>query len=248
MADTPDHPPPPADDTAEGAAASEPAPRTAPDDDTAAETVPETAEPDPAARIAELETLVAALDDKWRRAAAEMENVRRRADIQIEQGRKYAVADFAKAILPVADNLARGLGSVPEETMADEAVKSLIDGIGMTAKELGRVLETFGVVEVPADGVRFDPKVHDALFEVPLPDMPSGMVVQVIEAGYTIQDRLLRPAKVGVSKGGPKPETEATPAVEADSPPPPGGRQTAYDKARDAAGRPDSGAQVDEEL
>lgn len=225
--------------------------------ETAPETIAETAQEAPAAeapaaeapaaedRVAELEAQVRDLDDKWRRALAEMENVRRRADIQVDQGRKYAVADFAKDVIAVADNLARALEHVPEEAKRDdETVKSLYEGVEMTAKSLTQALAKQGVVEVPAAGRRFDPKVHEAMFEIPLPDQPAGLVVQVIETGYMIADRLLRPARVGVSKGGPKPEAADATASEA----PAQGGATAYDKAHDAATRPESGSQVNEEL
>ncbi|WP_052716544.1 nucleotide exchange factor GrpE [Magnetospira sp. QH-2] len=199
-------------------------------------------------RVAELEAQNKELDDKWRRAAAEMENVRRRADIQIEQGRKYAIADFAKAMLGVADNLQRALDHVPEEARAnDEAVKALYEGVEMTGKALVQAMEKFGVTPVADQGQRFDPKIHEAMYEVPLPDQPAGMVVQVLEKGYMIADRLLRPARVGVSKGGPKPEAVPTPVDSAADEAPTEGAG-AYDKAQDAATRPEAGSQLNEEL
>ncbi|GAB6052470.1 hypothetical protein JCM17960_12900 [Magnetospira thiophila] len=227
----------PLDETPEAEA---PAAEAAPEQPDAPEPAPQE---DPAARIAALEAQVRELDDNWRRAVAEMENVRRRADIQIEQGRKFAIADFAKAMLEVADNLSRALDHVPEQARTeDEAVKALFEGVDMTGKSLLQVLERFGVKPVPAEGQRFDPKFHEAMFEVPLPDQPSGMVVQVMETGFMIADRLLRPARVGVSKGGPKPEP-VTSAEEAAA----SGGAKAYDKVIDGTTRA-SGSQVNEEL
>lgn len=176
------------------------------------EAVPAAEQPEAAAggtegRIAEFEAEVAKLKDQMLRALAETENVRRRLEQQAEDRGKYAIASFAKDMLSVADNLRRALEAVPQQAREEsDMVNSLITGVEMTERELLGALERYGVKPVPGLGSRFDPNVHQAMMEVEDPSQPQGTVVMVMQGGHTIHDRLLRPAMVGVSKGGPKPE------------------------------------------
>ena len=155
--------------------------------------------------VALLEAEVASLKDQLLRAMAETENVRRRAQREREDGVKYAAATVIKDILGVADNLQRALESVPEELVAEnEHVKNLRLGVEMTQKELQAVFERHGIKTIKPLGERLDPHLHEAMYEVEDPAKPAGTVVQIIQAGYRLHDRLLRPARVGISKGGPK--------------------------------------------
>jgi molecular chaperone GrpE len=157
----------------------------------------------------ELETLQqenAALKDRLLRALAEMENLRRRTEREVSDAKAYGVTSFARDMLSVADNLRRALDSLPAEAResADTAAKSLIEGVEVTERDFLSRLSRHGVKKLEPKGERFDPNLHEALFEVPDESVPAGTVAQVVESGYTIADRVLRPAKVGVSKGGPK--------------------------------------------
>ncbi|MGV7031223.1 nucleotide exchange factor GrpE [Methylobacterium symbioticum] len=147
-----------------------------------------------------------ALKDRTLRTLAEMENLRRRTEREVADARTYAVTNFARDMLTVADNVRRALDSVPAEARAgaEGALKGLIEGIELTERDLGKTLERHGVKAVEPEGQRFDPNRHQAMFEVPNPDVPAGTVVQVMQSGYVIGDRVLRPALVGVAKGGPK--------------------------------------------
>lgn len=147
-----------------------------------------------------------ALKDRALRTLAEMENLRRRTEREVADARTYAVTNFARDMLTVADNVRRALDSVPAEARAsaEGALKGLIEGIELTERDLGKTLERHGVKAVEPEGQRFDPNRHQAMFEVPNPDVPAGTVVQVMQSGYVIGDRVLRPALVGVAKGGPK--------------------------------------------
>ena len=157
----------------------------------------------------ELETLQqenAGLKDRLLRALAEMENLRRRTEREVADARTYGVTSFARDMLAVADNLRRALDHLPAEgrESADPAARSLIEGVEVTERDFLSRLTRHGVKKLEPQGERFDPNLHEALFEVPDESVPAGTVVQVVESGYTIGDRVLRPAKVGVSKGGPK--------------------------------------------
>ena len=156
----------------------------------------------------------AALKDQILRTLAEMENLRRRTEREVQDAKRYAVASFARDALTVGDNLRRALEAVPAETRAaaDAVVAALLDGVEMTERELLKALEKHGVRRIDPTGERFDPNLHQAMFEIPNPAVPSGTVVQVLQSGYVIGDRVLRPALVGVAKGGPK--AEAAPAAE----------------------------------
>ena len=152
-----------------------------------------------------LEAEVASLKDQLLRAMAETENVRRRAQREREDSVKYASAPVIKDMLAVADNLQRALESVPEDLVAEnEQVKNLRLGVEMTQKELQSVFERHGIRTIEPLGERLDPHLHEALYEVEDPAKPAGTVVQVIQSGYRLHERLLRAARVGISKGGPK--------------------------------------------
>jgi len=144
--------------------------------------------------------------DRALRTLAEMENLRRRTEREVTDARTYAVTNFARDVLNVADNIRRALESVPAEARAaaEGALKGLIEGIELTERDLAKTLERHGVKAVEPQGQRFDPNRHQAMFEVPNTEVPNGTVVQVVQSGYVIGERVLRPALVGVSKGGPK--------------------------------------------
>jgi molecular chaperone GrpE len=185
-----------------------PAPREAPKAEDATE----------AKRIAELvETLAresAENKDKFLRALAEMENMRRRTAREVADAREYGIASFARDVLAVADSMDRALQALDAELRekADPAVKALLDGVELTERELHKVLEKHGVRKFEPKGEKFDPNFHEAMFEIPDPSVAAGTIAQVLEAGYLIGERVLRPARVAVAKGGPK----APPATEAD--------------------------------
>jgi molecular chaperone GrpE len=153
---------------------------------------------------------IAALKDQLLRALAETENLRRRSQREREDALKYAAVPFMRDLIGVVDNLRRAMDSVaPEALEADEHLKTLMAGLEMTEKELATVFERHHIVKIDPLGERLDPHSHEAMFEVPDPETPSGTVVQVVQAGYRLHDRLLRPAQVGVAKGGPAPEPAA---------------------------------------
>jgi molecular chaperone GrpE len=156
---------------------------------------------------AELAREAADLRDRLLRALAEMENLRRRTEKQVADERVYGIASFARDMLGVADNMRRALEAVTPEmrASADTGVKALIEGVELTERELLRVLEKHGVKKLEPLGAKFDPNLHQAMYEVPDPSVPPGTVAQVMQAGYTIGDRVLRPAMVAIAKGGVKP-------------------------------------------
>lgn len=171
------------------------------------------------------------LRDRLLRAHAEMENVRRRTEREKSDTARYAISNFARDVLAVGDNIHRAIEHVPgDASAADPVLKSFLDGIQLTERELLNVLERHGVRKLEPQGERFDPNMHQAMFELERDDVPEGTVVQVMQAGYVIGDRCLRPALVGVSKGGAK---DAKPS--GDTP------QAAND---DKPGAPDPGEQV----
>jgi len=144
--------------------------------------------------------------DRLLRALAEMENLRKRTEREVADSRLYSVTSFARDLLVVADNMRRALDTVTPELResAESSVKSLIEGVELTERELLKALEKNGVRQFTPQGEKFDPNVHQAMFEIPDATVPAGSVVQVIQPGYMLGDRVLRPALVGVSKGGPK--------------------------------------------
>jgi molecular chaperone GrpE len=148
----------------------------------------------------------ASLKDRVLRTLAEMENLRRRTEREVADAKTYGVSAFARDMLNVVDNLTRALESLPEDARAgaEGALKSLIDGVELTARDLSTALGRHGVKKLEPEGEKFDPNFHQAMFEVPDETLPSGTVTQVVQSGWRIGDRVLRPAMVGVSKGGPK--------------------------------------------
>ena len=157
-------------------------------------------------RIAELEKDHSEMKDQLLRTVAEMENLRRRTEKEVRDAKQFSVTSFARDMLSVADNLRRGQEAISEEdrVSADGALKALLDGTAMTEREMLKTLEKHGVKKLNPEGEKFDPNYHQAMFEVPNPDVPNNSVVQVVQAGYVIGTRVLRPAMVGVAKGGPK--------------------------------------------
>jgi molecular chaperone GrpE len=146
------------------------------------------------------------LKDRLLRALAEMENVRRRTEREVADSRAYGISSFARDLLGVADNMRRALdtiGTSARETV-DPGMRALIDGVELTERELLNVLEKHGVKKLDPQGKKFDPHQHQAMVEVPDSSVPAGTVVQVVQPGYTIGERVLRPALVAVAKGGPK--------------------------------------------
>ncbi|KQP12962.1 nucleotide exchange factor GrpE [Methylobacterium sp. Leaf93] len=167
---------------------------------------PEARAEDNAVALASLITERDELKDRVLRTLAEMENLRRRTEREVADARTYAVTNFARDMLNAADNIRRALESVPAEaaSTAEGPLKALIDGIELTERDLAKTLERHGVKLIEPQGQRFDPNRHQAMFEVPNAEVPNGTVVQVMQSGYVIGDRVLRPALVGVAKGGPK--------------------------------------------
>lgn len=163
---------------------------------------------DPAAadRSVALEREHAETKDRLLRTLAEMENLRKRTEREIADSRVYSVSSFARDLLVVADNMRRALEAVTPElrATAEGAVKALIEGVELTERELLKALEKNGVRQFTPQGEKFDPNLHQAMFEIPNAKVAAGSVVQVVQPGYMIGERVLRPALVGVSKGGPK--------------------------------------------
>lgn len=151
-------------------------------------------------RLAEAEAQLAATRDKLLRALAETENMRKRAQREREDAGKYAASAFAKDMLNVADNLRRALAAVPPEGEHDEMTRNLLAGVAATERELLAALERHGIKRLDPLGERFDHNFHQAMFEVDNTGQPAGTIVQVLQPGYMIHDRLLRPAMVGVAK------------------------------------------------
>lgn len=168
------------------------------------------AQADPTAALAKE---AADMKDRLLRTLAEMENLRRRTEREVSDARAYGATAFARDVLAVGDNLSRALQSIDADTRAkaDGGLKALLEGVELTERELLKALEKHGVKQIDAQGQKFDPNRHQAMFEIPDPSVPAGTVLQVMQSGYSIGDRVLRPALVGVAKGGPK----AAPAGEA---------------------------------
>jgi molecular chaperone GrpE len=170
---------------------------------------------DEQAKVAELvETLAresADYKDRLLRSLAEMENLRKRTERQVADMRHYGIASFAADVLAVADNMHRALEAAGPELRqtTDAAVKAFIEGIELTERELLKTLDKHGVKKFDPLGERFDPNRHQAMYEIPDPSVPAGTIAQVMQAGYTIGERVLRPALVAVAKGGPKAEPPA---------------------------------------
>jgi molecular chaperone GrpE len=169
-------------------------------------TAPEAADP-----VLEAKREAAEFKDKLLRTLAEMENLRKRTEREVLDARVYGIAGFARDVLAVADNMHRALAAIGPELReaADAKVKALIEGVELTERELLKSLEKNGVKKFSPEGEKFDPNVHQAMYEVPTSDLPPGQVAQVIQAGYMIGDRVLRPAMVAVSKAAPKSASSA---------------------------------------
>jgi len=154
-------------------------------------------EPDPAVKIAELEQALAEARESVLRAQADAINAQRRAEKEVEKARKFALEGFSKEVLVVADNLERALSLVNPE---DEAIKSIVEGIELTLKSFGDVLAKFNIEAVDPHGEPFDPQLHQAMSMVPNPEVDPNTVIAVMQKGYTLNGRLIRPAMVMVSK------------------------------------------------
>jgi molecular chaperone GrpE len=154
-----------------------------------------------------LDRELADMKDRLLRTLAEMENMRKRTERDVADARSYGISSFARDILGVADNMHRALQALDDElrAKADDATKALLEGVELTERELMSALEKHGVKRIEPLNQKFDPNRHQAMFEKEDPGVPSGTVVQVMQAGYTIGERVLRPALVAVSKGGAKP-------------------------------------------
>jgi molecular chaperone GrpE len=153
-----------------------------------------------------LEREHAEMRDRLLRTLAEMENLRKRTEREVADSRLYGVTSFARDMLGVADNMRRALDAIPPEARAnaEAGMKALVEGVELTERELQKALEKNGVRQFTPLGEKFDPNVHQAMFEVPDASVPAGSIVQVVQPGYMIGERVLRPALVGISKGGPK--------------------------------------------
>jgi molecular chaperone GrpE len=150
------------------------------------------------------------LKDRLLRTLAEMENLRRRTEREVVDARVYGITGLARDLLGVADNLRRAVEALPPQSRqtTDAGIKALIEGVELTERELLKILEKNGVKKLEPHGEKFDPNLHQAMFEVADASAPNGVVVQVVQDGYKIGDRVLRPALVGVAKGGPKAASE----------------------------------------
>ncbi len=187
-----------------------PAANPAPEPETGGTTGPED-EAKIAALVEALSRESAEYKDRHLRTLAEMENLRRRTEREVADSRVYGVTNFARDILAVADNMARSVSALTAELQqrADDGVKALLDGVELTERELLKVLEKHGVKKFDPLGEKFDPNLHQAMFEIPDPSRPAGTVAQVMQPGYMIGERVLRPALVAVAKGGPKAAADA---------------------------------------
>jgi molecular chaperone GrpE len=154
----------------------------------------------PEDRLAAVEAELADTKDRLLRALAETENVRRRLQREREDVQKYAIGGFAKDLLSTVDNLRRALDAVPEAEVGDARTRSLLDGVAATERELLGALERHGLKRIDPKGERFDHNFHQAIFEVERPGAAAGTVIEVLQPGYVLHDRLLRPAMVGVAK------------------------------------------------
>lgn len=164
------------------------------------------AAPDPFKVLEALQRENAELKDKTLRTLAEMENLRRRTEREVSDAKIYGVASFARDMLTFLDNLHRALASIPPEAReaADPALRSFVEGIEVTERDFVSRLARFGVKTMEPLGKKFDPNMQEALFEIPDDSVAPGTVLQVVEQGFSIGDRVLRPAKVGISRGGAK--------------------------------------------
>lgn len=181
-------------------------PEVTPDENILAEETLDTPEAQLAAVLAknaELEKKMAEIKDQALRALAEAENIRRRTERDRQETAKFSVASFAKSLLTVSDNLRRALNSMsPDARAQNEELQNLYTGVEATERELLRIFVNNGIRKIEPLNEKFDPNMHEVLFENAAPDVAPGTVVMVVEPGYMIHERLLRPARVGVAKGG----------------------------------------------
>lgn len=162
--------------------------------------------PNPEAEVlAKLMAENAEIKDKMLRTLAESENLRRRTEREVADARSYGISNFARDVLGFADNLRRAVEAIPAEARANEgALKVFVDGVELTERDFLKTLERHGVRQLDPKGQKFDPNLHQAMFEAQNPDVPNGTVTEVLQVGYAIGERVLRPALVGVARGGPK--------------------------------------------
>ncbi|MBW3097606.1 nucleotide exchange factor GrpE [Pseudohoeflea sp. DP4N28-3] len=174
-------------------------------EETEAEAAPAEEGDQPLADIEALQAENADLKDRYLRLAAEMENLRRRTSRDVADAKSYSVAGFAREMLQVADNLRRAIESVGDDATAEEGdLKTLFEGVELTERTMLAALEKHQVRKINPKGEKFDPHFHQAMFEVPNPEFPNNTVIEVVQPGFVIGERVLRPAMVGVAKGGPK--------------------------------------------
>jgi molecular chaperone GrpE len=161
----------------------------------------------PAEQVTAALAAAAEFKDKLLRTLADMDNLRKRTEREVADARQYGIAGFARDVLAVADNMHRALSTVDavQREAADPTVKAMIEGVELTERELMKAMEKHGVRKFTPEGEKFDPNLHQAMYEVPNSDYPAGHVAQVIQSGYMIGERMLRPALVGVSKPAAKP-------------------------------------------
>lgn len=155
-----------------------------------------------AQRIADLEDQLASAKQDVLYAQAEVQNVRRRAEKEVADAHAYSATKFARDILSVADNIGRALDAIPATAREEDQWKALVTGLEATTRELASVFERHGITRIAAMGLPLDPNLHQAMMEIPSDDAAPGTIVQEIQPGYQIKDRLLRPALVGVAKAG----------------------------------------------
>ena len=178
-----------------------------PESEAQPESVPDVTPDDTSQQFAELTKKLAETHDKMLRALAELENTRRRAERERQDTAKFSVASFARALLTVSDNLRRALDAIPEdERDKNEQLKTIFIGVESTERELLRIFENNGIKKIDSINKKFDPNLHEVLFETSAEGKDSGIITQVIEPGYMIHERLLRPARVGVAKSDTAPE------------------------------------------
>jgi molecular chaperone GrpE len=174
------------------------------------------------AQIADLESKVAEGHDRYMRAMAELDNLRKRTEREKADISKYAVTNFARDMVAIADNLRRAIEAAAQSAPAEEQsgpLKALLDGVALTDQELQKALEKHGVRSIPSAGQIFDPHKHQAVMEQDDPSVPAGTVLQVFQEGYQIEERVLRPSMVVVAKGGAKPvkSSDAAPNIGGDA-------------------------------
>src|SRR5712692_4962681 len=163
----------------------------------------------PEERLAATEAELADTRERLLRALAETENARRRFQREREDTQKYAIGGFARDLLSVVDNLRRALDAVPEAEVKDPRARSLLDGVAATERELLAAFERHGLTRIDPKGERFDHNFHQAIFEAERAGAPAGTVIEVLQPGYVLHDRLLRPAMVGVAKAGAEGEDDS---------------------------------------